>query len=111
MGIVVLYLAADFVRQMAVSHQRKEEYAQIEQRIALGREETVKLTEELEKVGSPQAIEEAVRPQGMIREDEVLVIPVGAPSEALPEDEPESLIETEFDSPREAWLDLFFGTR
>lgn len=111
MGIVVLYLAADFVRQVAVSHQRKEELAQLDQAIAAANQETERLRSEFDRSESPEAIEEAVRPQGLTRQDEVLVILVGAPGESIPEEEQEPRSETEFDSPREAWLDLFFGIR
>jgi hypothetical protein len=96
---------------MAVSHQRKEELGQFEQRIAAARQETEELQNELDRVGSPEAVEEAVRPQGMTLEDEVLVILVGAPEEPLPEDEQEPATQAGFGTPREAWLDLFFGSR
>ena len=111
MGIVVLYLAADFVRQVAVSHQRDEELGQIDQRLVVARDETEELKSEVDRLGSPESIEEAVRPKGLTRPDEVLVILVGAPENSLPGEEQEPQAETEFDSPREAWLDLFFGIR
>jgi len=40
-----------------------------------------------------------------------LVIVVGSPEDLLPDEEQEPWAEPEFDSPREAWLDLFFGIR
>ena len=111
MGILVLYLAADFVRQMAVGHQRKEDLLQLDEEILVAGQETVELEKEYAQVGSPAAIEAAVRPQGLAREDEVVVILVGAPTDTLPEKEQEPRMEGGFDSPREAWWDLFFGTR
>jgi cell division protein FtsB len=111
MGILVVYLAADFVRQVAVNHQRQEELRQIGQDIERAKRETVELEGQLEYANSPDAVEEALRPQGLTREDEVLVVLVGAPGDPLPDEEQESNTETEFGSPREAWWDLFFGTR
>lgn len=111
MAILFLYLIVDFGRQVGVSRQRQEELRLLEAEIQAEKAEIANLEEDLEFASSPEAVEAWARRRGMTRPGERLVVffggSLGEPSEQEqpPSGPPRS------DSPREEWLDLFFGTR
>lgn len=108
MGIFVVYLVVSFVRQVGVSHQRRAELEQIEDKIAVASQVQAELVRELDYARSDGAVREWALENGMARSDEVVVL-IGwsgrTPVEEVQEPSPDA------DAPREAWWDLFFGTR
>ena len=116
MGILVVYLMVDFGRQVGLSHQRRQELDQIEQQIQAALTERSDLEGQLAQATSSEAVEAWARRNGLTRENEVLVVFFGGPprepsipllAQGSPFARPEALPA----SPREAWWDLFFGTR
>jgi type II secretory pathway pseudopilin PulG len=111
MGILVLYLVASFVRQVAVSRQRQDELLELEQAIAAGQEETSRLEQDLVYARSAAAVEEWARVNNWTRPDEVSVVVVAPSASASVGREGGSGGGGGPDTPREAWWELFFGTR
>ncbi len=110
-GILILYLVANFGRQVGVSYQRRQELKQIEQEIESARQEKEALEKELIYAQSPQAAEAWAREQLWSRPDEVAVMVVAPPADASPAG-PEKPAEAGGPgSIRDAWWDLFFGSR
>ena len=108
MATVLLYLVANFGRQVAVSYQQRQELAQIQEKVRLAEEQNQQLHDYLNYANSDQAAEAWAREQGWAKAGEVPVIVV-APSaaeapkiETLPQESPASY--------RQAWWELFFGT-
>lgn len=111
MGILLLYLMVDFGRQVAVSRQRREELAEIEREIEAATQESAELDSQLSYVSSPEAAEAWARPNGWTRPDEVLVVFVGPTTDSAASGQGRDEARTSSESPRDAWWDLFFGTR
>lgn len=111
MAILFMYLIVDFGRQVGTSRQRQEELRLLEAEIQAEKAEIANLEEELEFASSSEAVEAWARRRGMTRPGERLVVffggSLGEPSEV----EPPASSPSRADSPREEWLDLFFGTR
>ncbi len=111
MAILFMYLIVDFGRQVGVSRQRQEELRLLDMEIQAEKAEIESLGKELEFASSPEAVEAWARRRGMTRPGERLVVflggSLGEPSQA----EAPSAGRSRVDSPREEWLDLFFGTR
>ena len=110
MGIVLLYLALGFARQVSVSLQRQQEVKDLDGQINATVEERAVLEQTLQQMLSDTAVEKWAREHGWAKPDQVLVVPVGglaAPSEeqVVPQESvPPS-------SPQEAWWNRFFGNR
>jgi cell division protein FtsB len=109
MGTILLYLVVNFGRQVAVSYQQGQELAQIQEKVKLAKEQNQQLYDYLDYANSDSAAEAWAREQGWAKAGEVPVIVV-APSaaeaptiESPPQESPASY--------RQAWWELFFGTR
>jgi len=111
MGILVVYLMVDFGRQMGVSRQRREELDQIEQKIDMTLAERGDLENQLGGATSPEAVEAWARRNGLTRENEVLVVFLGGPTGPTTSGDESSSRADSGQSPRDAWLALFFGRR
>ena len=109
MGTILLYLVVNFGRQVAVSYQQRQELAQIQEKVRLAEEQNQQLHDYLNYANSDQAAEAWAREQGWAKAGEVPVIVVSPPAaeapaiESLPQESPSSY--------RQAWWELFFGTR
>lgn len=111
MGIVILYLAAGFVRQARISYQRNQELGQIEQEITKTEAEIAELDEVLVYVESPEATDRWARENGMAKEGEVSAVVNAPDSGSSPEVGQEPGEGALPGTNREAWWDLFFGRR
>ncbi len=111
MAILFMYLIVDFGRQVGVSRQRQEELRLLETEIQAEKAQIGNLEGELDFASSPEAVEAWARRRGMTRPGERLVVffggSLGEPSVV---EQPATGLPG-LDSPREEWLDLFFGTR
>jgi len=109
MGTILLYLVVSFARQVAVSHQQRQELAQIQAKVELAQQQNQQLRDYQGYINSPQAAEAWAREQGWARAGEVPVIVVApSPAEALPVESPQQQSPASY---RQAWWELFFGTR
>jgi type II secretory pathway pseudopilin PulG len=111
MGVLALYLLANFVRQVAISQQRRSELLELEQAIADAKEERAELKEALTYAQSDAAVDEWAHKDSWARPDEVSVVVVAPPASTSPGEEGRSQGGGGPDLPRDAWWDLFFGTR
>lgn len=111
MAAVLLYLGLSFIGQVSVSRQRKEELRQLEDEIAVAREAKVALEARRGYARSDAAVEEWARENGMTRPDEVPVVVVAPPADTTAGRTKNPSPDVRFDSPREAWWELFFGRR
>jgi hypothetical protein len=111
MGVLLLYLVVDFGRQVGVSYQRREELRQLDQKILAAEQESFELDRQWQYINSPDAAEAWARANGWTRQDEVLVVFVGPSPESAEEELGGEQAGTDFHTPRDAWWDLFFGTR
>jgi cell division protein FtsL len=111
MAAVLLYLGLSFIGQVSVSRQRKEELRQLEDEIAAAREAKAALEARQDYAWSDAAVEKWARENGMTRPDEVPVVVVAPPAAQTAGRTQNPSPDTRFDSPREAWWDLFFGRR
>lgn len=109
MGIVLLYLVVSFGRQVAVSHQRSQELAQIQEKVKLAEQQNQELHNYLDYAQSAPAAEAWARQQGWAKAGEVPVIVVDPLTVETPTIEP--LQQVSPASYRQAWWELFFGTR
>jgi cell division protein FtsB len=109
MGTILLYLVANFGRQVAVSYQQGQELDQIREKVKLAKAQNQALRNYLDYANSSSAVEAWAREQGWAKAGEVPVIVIApaaaeAPvSESPPQESPASY--------RQAWWELFFGTR
>jgi hypothetical protein len=111
MGILVVYLAVDFARQVAVSHQRRQELDELALEIGQAQSVNAQLRSELEYATSAEAVEGWARPRGWTRSNETVIFFVGSYPELPPSSEGSSDSGAEALEPREAWWDHFFGSR
>jgi cell division protein FtsB len=111
MGVLVLYLVVSFVRQAAISQKSQEELAELEQAITAAEEKRAGLREDLVYAQSEAAVEEWARENNWAKPDEVSVVVVAPPASASRGVEGSSEGAGGPDSPRDAWWELFFGTR
>jgi hypothetical protein len=107
----LLYLGLGFVRQASVNRQRQQELDQIEQAIGTAREELARWDAQLERAQSPQAAEEWARENGWAKEDEASVLIVSPSVHESPEVEGSAGEDAGPALPRDAWWELFFGSR
>jgi cell division protein FtsL len=107
----LLYLGLGFVRQAAVNRQRQQALDQIEQEIATAQEELARWDAELERAQSPQAAEEWARESGWTKPDEASVVVISPSMHESPEAEGSPGEDTGPVLPRDAWWELFFGSR
>jgi cell division protein FtsB len=111
MGILLLYLVADFGRQVIVHHQRQQDLRQLQAQVESAREQTKLLDAWLTYVQSPQAAAAWAREQGWTKPDEVPVVVVAPPSGPSAEVDVGTEVVTGSSSPRDAWQTLFFDER
>ncbi len=111
MGIVIVYLMADFARQLAVHYQRREELRQLDAEIELALQKQQDLEMRRAYVQSPQAAEEWARENGLAKEGEQSVVIVAPESAAALPSEEDAGAGPAPVSPRDSWWDLFFGRR
>ncbi len=109
MGIFVVYLVVNFVRQIGVSHQRRQELRQLEDEVAAALQVHADLEQQLDYAPSGAAVREWALANGMTKPDEVLVVVPSLEPVPAVEESPEEGVSP--GSPRETWWDLFFGTR
>ena len=109
MGILVIYLAADFGRQVIVSQQKKDGLSQVQAQIAASQEHQAALNAQLEYSQSDAAAEAWAREQGWVKAGEVpvvIVAPGALPgSEAQPDDNGSGS-----GTILKEWWNLFFGS-
>jgi cell division protein FtsB len=105
MGVLALYLLANFVRQVAISQQRRSELSELEQAIADAEQEALTYAQ------SDAAVEEWARTIGWARPDEVSVVVVAPSASTSTGEEGRSQGGGGLALPRDAWWELFFGTR
>jgi len=111
MGVLALYLLANFVRQVAISQQRRSELSDLEQAIADAQEERAELEEALTYAQSDAAVDEWARKIGWARPYEVSVVVIAPAASTSPGEEGSPEGGSGPALPRDAWWDLFFGTR
>lgn len=111
MGVMLVYLVVSFARQVGISYQRSEDLHRLEQEIAVAVDEYDRLQEHLAYVRSEEAFERRYRQYGLVKPNEVLVVPVGGPTESTSAAQLASEEGKDLDSSLDAWWDLFFGTR
>jgi cell division protein FtsB len=111
MGVLAIYLLANFVRQVAISQQRRSELSELEQAIADAQEERAELEEALTYAQSDAAVDEWARKIGWARPDEVSVVVIAPAASTSPGEEGSPEGGGGPALPRDAWWDLFFGTR
>jgi hypothetical protein len=109
MGTILLYLIVSFGRQVAVSYQRGQELDQIQEKVSLAEERNQVLHDYLEYAKSDSAAEAWARKQGWAKAGEVPVIVVAPSTVETPAFE--SPLQESPASYRQAWWELFFGTR
>lgn len=107
----ILYLGLGFRQQASVSRQRRAELRQIEQEIVIAREELAQAEARLEYARSPQAAEEWGRQMGWARADEDSVVVVPSSVDESPALEGSAEEDAGPTASRDAWWDLFFGSR
>ena len=110
-GILLLYLLVDFGRQVGVSRQRREELRQLEHELSIAQQRQAELKRTLEYAQSDAAVEEWARKNGLAKIGEVPVVLIAPPADASSQALRVFDGDTRPLSPREAWWDLFFGTR
>jgi cell division protein FtsB len=111
MAILVVYLAVDFARQVAISHQRRDELGELTQEIERAKAKNAQLRSDLEYATSPEAVEGWARPRGWTRPNEKVIFFVGTYPEVSWSSEEPSGQSSSWLSPRKAWWDHFFGSR
>ncbi len=109
MGILVLYLAADFGRQVIVSQQQKDDLGKVQAQIAASNDRQAALQAQLGYSLSDAAAEAWAREQGWVKAGEVpvvIVAPAAVPgSEAQPGDTGSGS-----GTILKEWWNLFFGS-
>jgi cell division protein FtsB len=108
-AILLLYLVADFGRQVIVHYQRQEELRQLQARVESAKDQTRLLESWLAYMQSPQAAAAWAREQGWTKPDEVPVVIVAPPAGLAAGSTVGSEAEIGSTAPREAWQELFFG--
>lgn len=109
MGVVLLYLLANFVMLTGERLELRGRLRRIEREIAAAEKANAELEARLDYVSSDDAAEEWARENGWARTDEVLVVVLA------PEGETPSGVELSPAEPagsatsRESWWNLFFG--
>jgi cell division protein FtsB len=109
--VLIGYLVVSFVRQVAVSQQRKEELGRLDEAVAAALAEQSDLEDGLEYAQSVAAVEEWALANGYAPPDEVAVIVVESASSSLAGSQESQERKLGEDAPREAWWELFFGER
>lgn len=107
----LLYLGLGFVRQASVNRQRQQELNHIEREIGTAREELARWDAELERAQSLQAAEEWARERGWAKQDEASVVVISPSMDESPDVEGSAGENSGPALPRDAWWELFFGSR
>jgi hypothetical protein len=111
MGVLVLYLAVDFGRQVILSHQRHDELRAIQSQISASAEHQADLQKRLEYGQSDAAAEAWARSQGWVKANEVPVVLVAPAGTGSSETQGNGSGGSASDSVPDKWWDLFFGNR
>jgi hypothetical protein len=111
LAVVLLYLGADFGRQVVASYQRQEDLRRIEGNVESARQETQRLEARLDYARSSQAAEAWAREQGWAKADEVPLVVIAPPASASPATDESAVEDGGSLSNREAWWAFFFGER
>ena len=109
MGVVILYLVANFVIQTGVRLELRDKLRRIEQEIAAAERANAELEARLIYASSDDAAEEWSRENGWARTDEVLVVVLAPEGETVPGVQMSPEEEAGLASSRDSWWDLFFG--
>ena len=109
MGTILLYLVVNFGRQVAVSYQQGRELEQIQAKVSLAKEQNQVLLDYLAYAQSDSAAEAWAREQGWAKSGEVPVVVIAPSTAEIPT--LESPAQESPASSRQAWWELFFGTR
>jgi hypothetical protein len=109
MATVLLYLVVNFGRQVAVSYQQGRELEQIQAKVSLAKEQNQVLLDYLAYAQSDSAAEAWAREQGWAKSGEVPVVVIAPSTVEIPT--LESPAQESPASSRQAWWELFFGTR
>jgi hypothetical protein len=109
MGVMLLYMVANFVRQTGERLDLRDRLRHIEQEIAAAERANSQLKERLDYVSSDDAAEEWARENGWARSDEVLVVVLAPESAAAPGAEIDPEEDAGPASIRDSWWDHFFG--
>jgi len=109
MATVLLYLVVNFGRQVAVSYQQGRELEQIQAKVSLAKEQNQVLLDYLAYAQSDSAAEAWAREQGWAKSGEVPVVVIAPSTAEIPT--LESPAQESPASSRQAWWELFFGTR
>jgi hypothetical protein len=107
----LFYLGLNFARQASAYHQRRVELDLLEQEIVAAQAKLAQRQAELEAAQSPQAAEDWARGFGWAKPDESPVVLVAPPVEASPDTEGGAGQGGDPTSNRDAWWELFFGSR
>jgi hypothetical protein len=111
MGTVLVYLTANFIRQVHLSLQRHREVEIVEGQIAVTLEERAFLEQALQTALSEPAVEEWARSQGWVKKDQVLVVPVGGLAVPSGQEPTFPQAPRQPNSPQRAWWSRFLGGR
>jgi cell division protein FtsB len=109
MGVVLLYMVVNFVRQTGERLDLRDRLRHIEQEIAATERANSQLKARLDYVSSDDAAEEWARENGWARSDEVLVVVLAPESAAAPGTEIDPEEDAGPASIRDSWWDHFFG--
>jgi len=108
MGILILYLAVDFGRQVIVSQQQTTELSQVQAQVAASNGQQAMLQAQLEYSRSDAAAEAWAREQGWVKANEVPVVIVAPDTVPAVETQPQGAGSVSGTTLRE-WWNLFFG--
>ena len=111
MGVVIFYLAVNFVVQAGERLELRDRLRRIEQEIAATEKVNADLKARLDYLASDDAAEEWARENGWARSDEVLVVVLAPEGETARGVEIGPAEEAGPASSRDSWWDLFFGER
>ena len=111
LGILILYLAVDFGRQVIISQQRRNDLREVQAQMGASLQRQAELKKQLEYSQSNAAAEAWARDQGWVKANEVPVVIV-APSDASGSTtQGGEAGGSASDSILNQWWDLFFGNR
>jgi hypothetical protein len=109
MGVVILYLMANFVMQASVRLELRDRLHRIEQELAAAGKANSELEARLDYVSSDDAAEAWARENGWAKPDEVLVVVLEPEGEAVASAEISSEEDAGPATSRDSWWELFFG--
>ena len=112
LGAMLLYLVVSFIHQVNVSRQQLEELDRIEQKVGVGLEKSKELEGLREYIESDEVVEWWARTNAWGKADEIVIATVGDSREpSSPDAQTGTQESTSANAPRDAWWNLFLGTR